>query len=517
MRGYSSDKRRHVLWLQWLLVVSVGYLLLADRFDQLLRLQFDQATTFGVRELLVTAYLLANLPLFLLPPHYFEKASLDYVLVFCDILFVSLAIYLTGQATSEFYLFFFLILIMAATGQNLRALLLGVLTISGLYTWMVYKLGQFSLSSGFLLRIPFLFIVGLFFGYLVYLQKQKEARIQAESEFTGDLFEFGKALSQAPDEDILYARIPRLIKTIMETEACELAIIEEGRIVKRTFQDSYERDFPYIDVSNSIHSKAFESDEIYSSVLLQEDPEFAGKEDLHVYSYPGYMGKSWKIHPTLSGVLAVYQQDEDGWTDHDLRKFQFLVDQAVLALQHRRLLRELESQARTDGLTGLANHRYFHDRMEEELSRARRKHQPVSVIMIDLDHFKRINDTFGHRVGDEILRALAALLKINTRRMDVAARYGGDEFAMILPETDSEQARFLCQRLLREVGQLQFEEVPEVSVSIGSATYPEHGETISRLIENADQALYHAKAQGRGRTYHYSQVPGLSPNPSSSE
>lgn len=493
------DKRRHVLWLQWLLVIAVAYLL--DSNDPQPRYIF---TTIDAIILLSIA---ANLPLFFIPRRIFEETALDYLLVFCDILFVSLAIYFTGQATSEFYLFFFVILIMAATGQNLKALILGVLTISGLYTWLVYTTGQFSLTSGFLLRIPFLFVVGLFFGYLVHLQKLKEERLQAESEFTVDLFEFGKALAKANDTEILHARIPRLIKAIMSADACELIIVEDERIVQRVFQNQYDREFPYLEIHNSIHEAAFETDELYSCGDIQAEAKFAEQEDFTLYPYASYMAKSWKVHARVSGVLAVFRENKCSWTDHDAKKFQFLGEQSVLALQHARLLQELESQARTDGLTGLANHRHFHERMEEELSRARRKHYALSLLMLDMDRFKQINDSYGHRAGDEILRRVATLLKVTTRRMDIPARYGGDEFAVILPETNAEQAQILYNRILNEFRNMKFDEAPEASLSIGSASFPEDGQTVSRLIETADQALYRAKAEGRARAYRYSSLP----------
>ena len=178
-----------------------------------------------------------------------------------------------------------------------------------------------------------------------------------------------------------------------------------------------------------------------------------------------------------------------------------------MALDYACLLQDLESQARTDGLTGLANHRYFYDRLEEEVSRARRQNHPLSVIMMDLDELKRINDTYGHLAGDEILRRVADLLKSITRRMDIAARYGGDEFAVVLPETGAKQAHAFCNRMLKEAESLKFEEISGISISVGICTFPEGGDGVANLIDCADQALYHAKSQGGGRTYQHTEDP----------
>lgn len=163
----------------------------------------------------------------------------------------------------------------------------------------------------------------------------------------------------------------------------------------------------------------------------------------------------------------------------------------------------LERLAITDYLTGLYNIRYFYHRLEEEFSRASRYNFPLSCLMIDLDHFKDINDRYGHRAGDSVLREVARLMKSHTRKSDVLARYGGEEFIMLLPETHEKGAIAKAESLRSSIGKLRFKALKDkraVTVSIGVATYPDViVNDTDDLITYADNALYKAKTSGRNR------------------
>jgi diguanylate cyclase (GGDEF)-like protein len=158
--------------------------------------------------------------------------------------------------------------------------------------------------------------------------------------------------------------------------------------------------------------------------------------------------------------------------------------------------------ASTDGLTGLNNHRTFQERLQQEIERARRFDTPLSLLMIDIDRFKKFNDTYGHTNGDEVLKIIARILKDNVRSIDFVARYGGEEFAVILPQVDLEGALVVAERIRRsaENYELVFNGHKErVTLSIGVATYPDDASNREQLIDHADKALYLAKRTGRNR------------------
>ncbi len=499
MKDILTEKRQYVLWLQWLLALGIAYLL---SFNKL-----PEGSSPVALVLLVIVNAVLNAGLFFLPLQYFQSSKVDFALASLNILMVGLAIYLTGQSTSDFYLFFFIILLMAAAAQDLKTSVVGVLISSGLYVLVVYRSGVFSFTEGFLLRIPLLFIVGLFFGYLVYFQNRGREEQQEKAEIPSSLFDFGEALVQAEDLEVLYPKIPQLINDIMMADGCELALIEGQRITHHSCQGFTPMESPALDISRSIHQATYQSSEIYTSSALKQDPQFTEKEDAHLYPYQSYMGKSWKsvCHP--SGLLAVYRHEKEEWSSHDIKKFQFLTGQIILALQHIQVSKEFESEARTDKLTGLANDRYFSERMEQEFARARRQNSPLSLILMDMDHFKAINDKGGQAVGDKILRCLATMLENTTRPADLAGRCGGDEFGVLLPASDIEGAGAFSHRLIEEVNTLDSHQIPKFSISIGCSTFPHNSTTITELFAQADEALYFAKAQGRGSSCHYSNIP----------
>jgi diguanylate cyclase (GGDEF)-like protein len=170
-----------------------------------------------------------------------------------------------------------------------------------------------------------------------------------------------------------------------------------------------------------------------------------------------------------------------------------------------RLIWRLSDAAVTDALTGLMNRRGFQELIETELERARRSGQPLSLIIGDLDHFKALNDRFGHGAGDRALEQLALILDTAKRRIDSAARIGGEEFAVVLPDSDQHAAYILAERMRREVRETFMYEPYELTISLGVATFPEHGSSVESLVAQADEALYAAKALGRDCTVLYSQ------------
>jgi two-component system cell cycle response regulator len=166
--------------------------------------------------------------------------------------------------------------------------------------------------------------------------------------------------------------------------------------------------------------------------------------------------------------------------------------------QLKALNQKLQSLAVTDGLTGLHNHRAFQDYLEEQFQTAMRNKQPLALILMDVDHFKQYNDTYGHQAGDEVLRQVAQILQANVREGDFVARYGGEEFVIVLPRTDSESAVAVAERLRRAVESAEWHLRP-ITGSFGVACIRPDMETRQELIEAADQALYQAKKNGRNR------------------
>ncbi len=185
------------------------------------------------------------------------------------------------------------------------------------------------------------------------------------------------------------------------------------------------------------------------------------------------------------------------WNIDDISLINSLADQISVAIENAELHQEQERQAITDGLTGIANRRSFSRTLAREFERAKRYQQPLSLIMLDLDYLKVINDTFGHQVGDEAIKAVGHVLKQSSRTIDLAARYGGEEFCLLLPNTQLAMAEQLAERLRHLINDLHLEGPGHISVSVGIASYPIHAEESDTLFRRADEALYEAKLAGR--------------------
>ena len=202
----------------------------------------------------------------------------------------------------------------------------------------------------------------------------------------------------------------------------------------------------------------------------------------------------------LFGILIIGANTTNALRPGDLERLSRLARHMVYPIQRLRL----QELASTDPLTGLFNRRAFWSRLKDEGERTRRYRRPLALLMMDIDHFKQANDTFGHPAGDALLAQLGGLLQQFTRGTDVAARYGGEELAILCPETDLEEASLLAERIREHIAAHQFRlpnlDSIHLTVSVGIATIPHHADDETTLVKAADAALYRAKARGRNRT-----------------
>jgi diguanylate cyclase (GGDEF)-like protein len=207
--------------------------------------------------------------------------------------------------------------------------------------------------------------------------------------------------------------------------------------------------------------------------------------------------------PEYLGAISIARHGEP-FTREDEDLLEYLAGQAVVSIENASLHEAVERQAVTDELTGLANVRAFFSALDRELERGRRFDTPVGLVMVDLDDFKHVNDSYGHQQGDEVLAQVAGVLRDATRELDTAARYGGEELAVILPQTDGAGAALLAERMRAAVASLQVPRVGgkgtlSVTASFGVASMPENARDRSGLIAAADAALYSAKRAGKNR------------------
>lgn len=203
------------------------------------------------------------------------------------------------------------------------------------------------------------------------------------------------------------------------------------------------------------------------------------------------------------GMLAVTNSFPNAFSSEDLRVLSIISRHSSIAINNTLLHKKITELSITDGLTGLYTYRYFNDAMDKEIIRSARYKQPFGLIMIDLDSFKKINDNYGHPQGDEVLKEVAQIFKKICREVDIVTRYGGEEFTIILPETDLEGAFILADRIRMVIKNYAFgtkDNVISLTASMGVASYPDVAISKLDLIKHVDRALYTAKAEGRNKT-----------------
>ncbi|HEY2327016.1 MAG TPA: GAF domain-containing protein [Gaiellaceae bacterium] len=215
---------------------------------------------------------------------------------------------------------------------------------------------------------------------------------------------------------------------------------------------------------------------------------------------------------TLKGALNIYRVGEDAaFFEHEFELATSFGDAAALALDNAQVRERLEYLAQTDGLTGLYNHRFFHERLRAELTRASRQHDSVAVLMFDLDDFKRVNDVYGHGAGDQLLVQIARLAREEVRGSDVVCRIGGEEFGVIMPSCDAGDALVLASRLMDRLRGLELEPMGRITLSVGVSQGPQHAMNPRELVACAEAAMMTAKARGKNQVVLYD---GASERPS---
>ncbi|MHB8757904.1 MAG: GAF domain-containing protein [Bacillota bacterium] len=336
---------------------------------------------------------------------------------------------------------------------------------------------------------------------------QLYAQLERKVSELSTLYEVAATLSSSLELDKVVQSIVDMASTLTSADACSLMLVDRDR---RELYIKAARGMP-VEVSRSVRLPIGEGvagwvareGQPLAIRDVRVDPRFRptpgrGEYIRSLLSVPLRLGED------IIGVINVDTKQIRDFTTDEIKILYILANRAAMALENARLYETTQALAITDGLTGLYNSRYLHERLREEVERAVRFGHPVSYVMMDLDNLKVYNDSFGHPAGDQVIRRIAELVKQNVRSVDAAAKYGGDEFALVLPETDKVGAVAVAERIRASIeGQLfpgdRRRPLVKMTISQGVASFPEDTTAPEKLVELADQALYRAKEGGRNR------------------
>jgi diguanylate cyclase (GGDEF)-like protein len=300
-------------------------------------------------------------------------------------------------------------------------------------------------------------------------------------------------------ESILQTTVEE-VNHALKAEYCALRVVREGdqpAFTNYAFREG-------LPVSDEVSAELLADLEAYSVRLATHRKTYMrdGQESIHnnADALPPLAVVTLRYQERCIGVLMVRLGEMMRvWQESEILLLRTVADQVAVAVNHARLFAQVQQQALTDVLTGCHNRRAFEGQLERDLHMATRLGQPLALVLLDIDKFKAVNDTFGHDTGDTVLRVLAQTLREELRRVDTAARIGGEEFAVILPQSDMFGALAVAERLRQRVENLNVPKVGHFTASFGVAVFPFHGAQRNQLIALADRALYLAKQTGRNR------------------
>ena len=446
----------------------------------------------------VGAFAVTNVLMTLVSARRIPSIKVQRVLTAADVLFVSATFYLLRAPDTYLYLGFLLVFVMAAIWREFTVLLFSLVVVSLLYgvcsSYRLYGFGEIGTVENFL-TLALFFVVSvyyLFFSDRILSDAKLTEALMEEKRRADVMFEITRSISSSLNtQEILYLIVTRLSE-VFGARDCSIVRVDPQTRAAKMMVKSAEPKLPE------------------TSIELEQYPELLQAYDTKEIVFVPNLARNGSTQSAVAVPMRVknvvlgliYLRLNQNWkkiSEGDERFFRVMSATAANALRNAELFEEMEHRARTDFLTGLPNHRSFQSTLSTELGRAQRHNHPLSLLIIDLDFLKEVNDKFGHPTGDMVIRAIAETICKGCREFDVAARYGGEEFTVILPETPLEDASRVADRIREMIAEVDFPGVGTITASIGVANFPVNALGKEDLIRVADQALYVAKNNGRDR------------------
>ncbi len=334
----------------------------------------------------------------------------------------------------------------------------------------------------------------------------KDLKIQADR--LAVLYEIGKAITSTLDIDTLLELIFKQLSRVIASDAYFVALYleNEHKLDIRILYDQNQR-FPseIVNADEGIsswiveHRKPLLIHDLRKELdILPAKPIMVGEKKLS----RSWLGVPMQIENELIGLLVVTSYAPNMFSNSDQQLLEQIAQQAVLSILNARNYQEATRQAKLDSLTGVSNHKNLIDILYQESEAALTSLTPLSMIMLDIDHFKIYNDTYGHIIGDEVLRLTVQAIESHIKKTDTVGRWGGEEFGIILPNATTTQANMVANRIRRTLSELPLfniegNTIPKPTISQGIASMPEHTTDADELVIIADRALYRAKSKGR--------------------
>lgn len=432
-----------------------------------------------------------------------------------DLILIPIVIQHAGDYNSSFYLMYYLTIAVAA--YVLTFWFASAITLIASFSYVVAKLADFEVYNLFdvSMRLGFIWAYFLAISYASdHLRRSEKRLIKVFDTLNHRTSELEKSQFQL---EMIYEN-SRILASILDTESVvgevmkimgEILGYESFAIV---FKDRTGK--PYLRARSakgetSLHPRPCPPDgtELIQKIIEVGEP-ICLKNILSRFDYKPLDSNARSLmitpltsHSTNMGVLVAESNDENKFNERDMQMLSIVARSAALALENADLHKRTEELTINDELTETYNYRYFVQKLQEEKRRAVRYNLPLSLVMVDIDWFKKLNDSYGHEIGNLVLKRLSEVIKKCIRDVDVFCRYGGEEFVIILPQTPQVEAAQIAERIRGQVEKAVIDAGKrgklKVTVSVGATSFPENGKSQNELLAVADQALYRAKGEGR--------------------
>ncbi len=420
-----------------------------------------------------------------------------HLFVVCDIALISGLIWYTGGVQSEYYLLYYLLILHGASLLNFRDAIMTSVLAAVSYLFIVVASGPLVpvITNGIFRAVAFggsVTVLAVFFAVLAQEARVNRAltvRLHEALESVSAVYDVARAASTRDSvQDVLSTMLRQAIRLARADSGALAMVDDDGGLHVLARQEANGGNA--VEFDQEMARQAIERREWLSRARSSPDPR-QGAQELFV---PLFAGRS---------PLAVLQvrSAPGGLSAREIELLRAMCAEGAMAIENVRLRAETKRAAMVDYLTGLCNRREFERRLEAEIRRTARHGGCVSLVLLDADDFKHCNDAHGHQAGDQVLQALAAHIESVIRSEDTAARYGGDEFAIVLPQTDMAGAHVVAQKIQQGLQRLRFgwaEDDWRLTVSVGVAAC-EDELSASLLLQKADRALYQAKGAGKNR------------------
>ncbi|HYO45767.1 MAG TPA: diguanylate cyclase [Gemmatimonadota bacterium] len=451
----------------------------------------------------------------MVPHHWFERPRLLPIFTLTELVLLG-GFVTTYQAGGSLYLPLFLVtILLAAFARNVRWSIT-VATGAALAQVPLYATGSdfggldamAIESSALILQGVILLVAGAAVGHLT----EELSRHESTGDLLDSALQISALVAGTYDVDTVYRRLVELVARLLQADRVAMIQLTDepdvGRVVAAADLGHPLQQDLYVDLPE--HPEVAEAIARQSPIVVRRrerrsDPKLGFRRRVRRTSIlvaPILVGDDPR------GVLYIRnERSRIEYSRQELAFCQLMAHAAARAVEHAERYAAMEEAASRDPLTGLRNLRAFHQRLDLEIARSEREVRPLSLLMIDIDYLKRVNDAFGHLAGDAVLRDIARILGEQVREVDFVARYGGEEFAVLLTGAEIERAQKIAERICAAIGSMDHPDVDApVTASIGVATYPYDAITPRDLVHQADQALYYSKYRGRNRITVYDHL-----------